>query len=153
MENWQRKFAYITGSVVFGLLIIILTHTLFGYVNEPGWVGYLALTGFGLVYLNVSYLFGRRYTKRTDQSSTLSYLLAALILVPTLLWIYTKETELAESRLVFTLVAIFSAFLGAYFGIRGGIRRRAAYFKNLKESQEGGVSEDLQRPHDQMSGN
>lgn len=153
MENWQRKFAYITGALVFGLLIIILTHTLFGYVNEPGWVGYVSLTGFGLIYLNVSYLFGRRYTKRTEESPLLSYLLAVLIVSPTFLWIYTKQTALEESRLVFTLVAVFSVFLGAYFGIRGGIRRREIYFNRLRQEREGGISENLQRPHDEMGKN
>lgn len=152
MESWQRTFAYISGSIVFGLLIIIFTNSFLTYVNSPGWVGYVALFGFGLIFINLSYTLNRRYTKKLKHPSWISYLMATLLILPTLVWIYTKETALAEARMVFTLTTVFAVYLGAYYGIKGGVKRRADYLEKLRETEEE-LPDDLKRPHDKINKN
>jgi len=151
--NWQRLFAYLTGSLVFGLLVIIFTHNFFNYVNQPGWVGYAALFGYGLIYLNFGYIINRRFTQKRKNPSNASYIMAVLLILPTLAWIFTKETGLAESLFVFTLTVTFAAFLGSYYGIRAGIRRRSEYVKKINEQSESELPENLHRPHDDLKKN
>lgn len=152
-DNWQRLFAYLTGSLVFGLLVIIFTHNFFNYVNRPGWMGYTALFGYGLVYLNFAYIINRRFTQKQNQPSNAGYVMAVLLILPTLAWIFTKETGLAESLSVFTLTVIFAAFLGTYYGIRSGIRRRSEYLQKTREQGDSELPDDLHRPHDDLKKN
>lgn len=153
MESWHRYFAYISGSLVFGLLIIVFTNSFFVYVNNPGWVGYISLIAYGLIFVNISYVMNRQFTKKLKHPSVASYLMATLLILPTLLWIYTKESPLAESRMVFTLTIIFATYLGAYYGIKAGSRKRVDYLEKLREEQGDDLPEDLQRPHDKLSRN
>ncbi|MDR8390657.1 hypothetical protein NC796_05890 [Aliifodinibius sp. S!AR15-10] len=153
MESRYRTFAYITASIVFGLLFVIFTNGFFVYVNYPGWVGYVTLFAYGLVLVNLSYGMNQRYTKKNKFPSNVSYVMATLLVVPTLIWIYTKETALAESRMVFTLTIIFAVYLGAYYGIKTGSRKRIDYLETLREEEEDNLPEDLQRPHDDISRN
>lgn len=153
MESWHRYFAYITGSLVIGLLIILFTNSFFAYVNNPGWIGYVALTGYGLIFINICYVLARRFTKKLEYASPVSYLMATLVILPTLLWIYTKETPLGESRTIFTLTLLIAAYLGTFYGIRAGSRKRVDYLEELREKNEGELPDDLRRPHDDMSRN
>lgn len=153
MQSWHRMFAYVTGSLVFGLLLILIAHSFFSYVNQPGWVGYVTLIAYGLVFVNLSYGMSRRYTKKLKFPSVISYVMATLLVLPTLLWIYTKETALAESRMVFALTVAFAAYLGAYYGTRAGARKRADYIQQLREEEDDELPDDLQRPHDDLNKN
>ncbi|MFH5832623.1 hypothetical protein ACG2F4_07090 [Halalkalibaculum sp. DA3122] len=152
MDSWYRTFAYVTASLVFGLLFIIFTNSFLTYVNYPGWTGYVTLLAYGLVFVNLSYGMSRRYNKKLKFPSTTSYVMATLLVLPTLVWIYTKETALAESRMVFTLTAIFAVYLGAYYGTKAGMKRREDYLRKLREEGEQ-LPEDLQRPHDDLNKN
>ncbi|MDX1639581.1 MAG: hypothetical protein R3281_16570 [Balneolaceae bacterium] len=153
MKSWYRTFAYVTASIVFGLLFIILTNSFFGYVNNPGWVGYVSLFAYGLVFVNLSFGMNRRYIKkRPDPASPAGYVMATLLVTPTLVWIYTKQTALAESRMVFTLTIVFATYLGAYYGIKTGTRKRADYLRKMREEQ-GNLPDDLKRLHDDLSKN
>lgn len=152
METWHRPFAYITGSLVFGLLIIVFTNSFLGYVNDPGWIGYAALIAYGLVFVNISYVINMRFTKKNKRPSNISYLMAALLILPALVWVYTKNTGLATSRIVFTLTIVFAVFLGAWYGIKAGVRKRAGYLHQLREEQDD-LPEDLQRRHDKLNKN
>ena len=151
MDSWQRTFAYVSGALVAGLLLIIFTNSLLVYVNNPGWPGHVALFGFGFVFVNLSYGLNRRYVKKLEGPSTASYVIATLLILPTLLWIYTKETALAESRMVFAVTIVFAVYLGAYFGIRSGSKRRMDYIEQLQEEEA--IPDDLQRPHDDLNKN
>lgn len=152
MDSWYRTFAYVTASIVFGLLFIIFTNSFLMYVNNPGWVGYTSLFAYGLIFVNLSYGMNRRYNKKLKFPSIVSYVMATLLILPTLIWIYTKETGLAESRMVFTLTIIFAVYLGAYYGVKSGEKRREDYLRKLREEGEE-LPDDLQRPHDDLSKN
>lgn len=153
-QHWQRIFAYITGSVVFGLLIVIFTFKLIGYAAYPGWKGYMGLIGFGLIFLNFAYVVNRRFTlKRKNPSRPLSYLMGGLMVLPTLFWIFTKETGLGSSRTLFALVVLASILLGTHFGITSGIKRRAAWLKQKREENREDTPGDLRQPPDELSKN
>ena len=154
MNNWQRSFAYTSGALVFGLIIIIISHSYIQYVANPGTTGYLFLLGFGLVYLNINFGASRRFVVKAANADWVCYLMAFLTIIPTIFWIYTKDVGLGEQQLLFVVVTIFSAFLGAYFGIRRGRVKRQKYIRRLQEEGEDqDLPESLKRPHDDLSQN
>ncbi|MDZ7658676.1 hypothetical protein [Fodinibius sp.] len=152
MTNWQRTFAFVSGALVFGLLFIIISNSFIQYVANPGTTGYLFLFGFGLIFLNLNFGISRRFAIKALNPSGIAYLMALLTIVPTIFWVYTKDVGLAELQLVFVLTVIFSAFLGAYFGIRRGAVKRQQYIQRLRDEKQD-IPESLKRPHDDLSKN
>jgi len=155
MNSWHRPFAYVTASLVIGLLVIVFTNSFLEYVNNPGWIGYVALLGYGLIFVNVAYVLNRRFTKKIKRPSNLSYLTAVLLLAPTLAWVLTKEEggALGESRTVFILTIVFAAFLGAWYGVKAGQRKREGYLHDLKEERGKEMPDELRRSHDDLKKN
>lgn len=152
MTNWQRIFAYITGAIVFGLLLILVSNSYIQYAADEGMTGYLVLLGFGLVYLNLNFGLNRRFTMKAVDLNWVSYLMALLTILPTLFWVYTKDVGLGQMQLLFVLTTIFSAFLGTYFGIRRGLVKRQQYIQRLREDDRE-LPDSLKRPHDHLSQN
>lgn len=153
MTNWQRIFAFVTGAFVLGLLLIILSNSFIQYVAEPGMTGYLFLFGFGLIFLNLNFGLSRRFVIKAYNLDWVAYLMAGLSILPTLLWIYTKDVGLIdEAHVIFAGTAVFSAFLGAYFGIRRGGIKREEYIRRLREEGQE-LPEALKRPHDRLHKN
>ncbi len=136
MNNWQRIFAYISASLVLGMALIILTNSFLQYVSNEGTTGYLFLMGFGLVYLNINFGISRRFVMKAIRLDWLCYLMTILTIAPTLFWVFTKDTGLGETQLEFVIAAVFSAFLGTYFGIRRGTVKREQYLRQLREEEE-----------------
>lgn len=152
MTNWQRVFAFVTGSFVFGLLLIIISNSYIQYVAQEGTTGYLFLLGFGLIYLNLNFGISRRYTIKALNPDWTCYLMAFLTILPTIFWVYTKDVGLGEAQLLFVLTVIFSAFLGSYFGIRRGLVKRQKYIQQLREDDLD-LPDSLKRPHDDLNTN
>lgn len=148
--NWQRTFAFITGSLVFGLAIIVFSHNYIQYVAYQGAVGYLSLFGFGLVFLSLNLGFSRRFMTKAMNVSWVCYLMAFFTILPTIFWVYTKNVGLAEAELLFVLTVIFSAFLGSYYGIRRGVVKRAQYIQSLRD-EDRDLPDSLKRPHDDLN--
>lgn len=124
MENWSRLFAYATSMLVIGLAIIVFTENLLPYVAAKGWIGYLALMGYGIIYLNLSYGMNRRFIRRKMKGYKLSYLLGVLLFVPPAIWIYIKDVGLYKNRILFLVILLFAVILGSFFGIKSGIKKR-----------------------------
>ncbi len=152
MTNWQRIFAFVTGAIVFGLLLIIISNSYIQYVAYEGTTGYLFLLGFGLVFLNLNFGISRRFTIKALDLEWVSYLMAFLTIFPTIFWVYTKDVGLGEAELLFVLTVIFSAFLGSYFGIRRGLVKRQKYIQQLREDEQD-LPDSLKRPHDDLRPN
>jgi hypothetical protein len=115
-------------------------------------VGYISLFAFGLVYLNLGYALNRRFALKSQTSAVVNYIMTLLIVAPTLLWIFTKDEGLGDSLLVFALTIVFAAYLGTYFGIKGGIVRREAYLRSIYEGRSD-LPDELKRPHDDLNKN
>lgn len=152
MTNWQRVFAFVSGAIVFGMLIIIISHSYIQYVAYEGSTGYLFLFGFGLVFLNINFGTSRRFTIKALDLDWVSYLMAFITILPTVFWVYTKDVGLGEAQLLFVITIIFSALLGAYFGIRRGLVKREKYIQRLREDEQD-LPNSLKRPHDDLSQN
>lgn len=153
MDHWQRVFAYTTGALVIGLLLIVFTNSFLVYVSEPGSTGYMVLLAYGFVFLNLGYGVNRRFALKSERVPALHYTLALLMVAPTLLWIYTKDTGLGSQQFVFTATIIFAACLGTYYGIKKGKSKRNAYLRQIYEEQGRDLPEDLKRPHDELNKN
>jgi FtsH-binding integral membrane protein len=153
MDHWQRVFAYTTGALVIGLLLIVFTNSFLVYVSEPGSTGYLVLLAYGFVFLNLGYGVNRRFALKSDRIPALHYTLALLMVAPTLVWIYTKDTGLGSQQFVFTATIIFAVMLGTYYGIKKGSARRNAYLRQIYKDREREMPEDLKRPHDDLNKN
>ncbi|MCW9708698.1 hypothetical protein [Fodinibius salsisoli] len=152
MNNWQRIFAYTTGSLVLGLLLIVISHNFIRHVAREGTSGLLFLLGFGLVFLNLNFGASRRFVIKAVHTNWVCYLMAILMAAPTVFWVYTKDVGLGDSQFLFVLIIVFSAFLGSYFGIRRGCIKRAKYIERLHE-EERDLPESLKRPHDDLRQN
>lgn len=148
--NWQRTFAFVTGSIVFGLAIIVLSNSYIQYVAYEGLTGYLFLFGFGLVFLNLNFGFSRRFMMKAMNVSWICHLMAFFTILPTVFWVFTKDVGLGEAELIFVMTAIFAAFLGSYFGIRRGVVKRAEYIQQLREDEQD-LPSSLKRPHDDLN--
>lgn len=153
LDHWQRVFAYTTGALVIGLLLIVFTNSFLVYVNEPGSTGYLVLLAYGFVFLNLGYGVNRRFALKSDRIPVLHYTLALLMVAPTLLWIFTKDTGLENQLFVFTATIIFAVCLGTYYGIKRGTAKRNAYLRQIYEEQERDLPDNLKRPHDDLNKN
>ena len=135
MENWARLFAYATSMLVLGLGIIVFTENLLPYVEARGWIGYVALLSYGLIYLNLSYGLNRRFIRKKVKGYNLSYFLGILLFVPPVIWVYLKDVGLHKNRILFLFIILFSVLLGAYFGIKSGIKKRHADMLAQTENQ------------------
>jgi len=153
MDHWQRVFAYTTGALVIGLLIIVFTNSFLVYVSEPGSTGYLVLLAYGFVFLNLGYGVNRRFALKSDRIPALHYVLALLMVAPTLGWVYSKDTGLGSQQFVFTATIVFAVFLGTYYGIKKGSARRNAYLRQIFKDREREMPDDLKRPHDDLNKN
>lgn len=152
MNHWQRNFAYITGAVVIGLLLILLSNSYIQFAAQEGMTGYLVLIAFGLVYLNLGFVVSRRFVIKARHADYLCYLMSLLIIAPTLFWVFTKDMGLGIAQIYFVATVIFSPLLGAYFGIRRGKVKRAEYIQKLRE-EDRELPDQLKRPHDDLKRN
>ena len=152
MTNWQRTFAFISGSLVFGLLFILISNSFIQYVAHEGTTGYLFLFGFGLIFLNLNFGISRRFAIKALNPEGVAYTMALLTILPTIFWVYTKDVGLQELQLVFVLTVIFSALLGTYYGLRRGVIKRQRYIQRLREAKQD-IPDSLKRPHDDLSKN
>lgn len=136
-STWQRMMAFGTGSVVLGLLLIILTNEFIQYVALEGTTGYLVLLAFGLVFLNLGFGLSRRYSIKTPRPEPVNYLFSTLLALPSLLWVLTKDEGLAASRYLFLATILFALYLGTYYGIRRGLAKRVEYLELIEEERDG----------------
>ncbi|MGD8427904.1 MAG: hypothetical protein PVH63_09740 [Balneolaceae bacterium] len=153
MDNWQRIFAFVTGALALGLLLILVSHNFIQYVAWKGTTGYLFLLGFGLIFLNLNFGFSRRFVIKAPKQNWVCFLMAFLTILPTIFWVYTKDVQLGEAQLLFVMTVIFSAFLGSFFGIRRGAVKREHYLQQLREMEDDDMPDSLKRPHDDLNKN
>lgn len=146
-----RAFAYISGSLVTGVLIYMFTSTFLIHTERPDWIGTLVLAGYGLIYLNVSFVLSRRFTGKTALFPGFPYLIAFLLVIPAvILSELTEKFLFHRSLLILAVVLLAASALGARFGIQKGEARRT---RQTTDKNEPGLSSDLRRPHNHISKN
>lgn len=152
MNNWQRVFAYSTGAIVLGILLIILTYSWIPYTGMEGTTGYLVLLAYGFVYLNLGFGISRRYSMKTQFPRPENYLFTTLLAVPTVIWVFTRDEGLQQATiLLFVATILFGLWLGTYYGIRRGLAKRQQIIEQLHEEEERSNKregpENLKQPH------
>lgn len=135
MQDSARFFAYATWTVMVSLAIILAGNPFLVFVQDPGWIGLVALLCFGFIYLNLSYAAIKRYIRKVPEPTNKHYLLALFIFLPPAIWIYVISESAGGSELILTVVLAFSSWLGAFYGNRAGIRARYEYIQKLKAKQ------------------
>jgi len=151
MENWYRAFAYSMFIMVIGLAIVVFTEEFIRFIQAPGWQGYTAAFGYGLVYLNFAFVMTKRYTTKVQHQEHIAYMLAALLLVGPLIWVFLKDLNLTSAgRFYFLSDIAFGCLIGAWFGIKRGAVKHQRYLELMKEYEK---ENDLDRPHDDLSRN
>lgn len=136
MQDTSRVFAYMTWVIMISLGIILTTNTFLGYVNDPSYIGLLALLGFGFIYLNFTYAVIKRFIKKVPAPTNMHYGLAAAIFLPPAIWILAISEEASGAELILIVILAFACGLGAFYGNRSGIKARYEYIQTLKAAQE-----------------
>ena len=124
-------------------------------INTPGYMGLLVLLAFGLVYMNLVFITGRRFMRRLQGPNPVPYVFALLVAAPPLVWVQIYDAGLGESQLTFLFTVIVACGLGAYFGHRAGLKAQIKFQQNLKEylNQDEKTPDDLKRSHDNLNKN
>jgi hypothetical protein len=102
-------------------------------ITDPTFVGTLFLFGFGLVYMNIVFVTGRRFMRRLQGASPVPYIFGLLIAIPPLVWVQIYDAGLGDANLTFQFVVIVACGLGALFGHRAGLKAQIQFQKNLQE--------------------
>lgn len=155
MDNIPRFIFYCTGVPIVSGAFTLLTNELIAKVNDPTYVGMLFLLGFGLVYMNITFIVGRRFMRRLNGASLTPYIFAVLVALPPLLWVGLTGADLGDSKLVFMLTVVFGCALGAYFSHRAGLKAQIKLQENLRqyEKQDEKTPEELKHSHENLNKN
>lgn len=136
MQDTSRLFAYMTWVLMISLGIILTTNSFLGYVNDPSYIGLLALLGFGFIYLNFTYAVVKRFIKKVPAPTNMHYGLAVAIFLPAAIWILAISEEASGAEIILIVILAFACGLGAFYGNRSGIKARYEYIQTLKAAQE-----------------
>lgn len=136
MQDTSRLFAYMTWVLMISLGIILTTNPFLGYVNDPSYIGLLALLGFGFIYLNFTYAVVKRFIKKVPAPTNMHYGLAVAIFLPAAIWILAISEEASGAEIILIVILAFACGLGAFYGNRSGIKARYEYIQTLKAAQE-----------------
>lgn len=136
MQDTSRLFAYMTWVLMISLGIILTTNSFLGYVNDPSYIGLLALLGFGFIYLNFTYAVVKRFIKKVPAPTNMHYGLAVAIFLPAAIWILAISEEASGAEIILIVILAFACGLGAFYGNRSGIKARYEYIQTLKAARE-----------------
>ncbi|MBO6585118.1 MAG: hypothetical protein JJ953_03330 [Gracilimonas sp.] len=155
MDNLPRFIFYASGILMISAAFTLISSEFLSMISNPTYVGLLVLLGFGLVYMNLVFLSGRRFMRRLQGPNPAPYVFALLVAVAPLVWVQIYDAGLGDSRLTFMFTVIVACGSGAFFGHRAGLKAQAKFQKNLKEylNQDEKTPDDLKRSHDNLNKN
>ena len=133
MDNIPRFAFYASGVFIISSAFTLLSSEFLIKITDPTFVGTLFLFGFGLVYMNIVFVTGRRFMRRLQGASPAPYIFGLLIAIPPLVWVQIYDAGLGDANLTFQFVVIVACGLGAFFGHRAGLKAQIQFQKNLQE--------------------
>ncbi|WP_103666050.1 hypothetical protein [Gracilimonas amylolytica] len=133
MDNIPRFAFYASGVFIISSAFTLLSSEFLIKITDPTFVGTLFLFGFGLVYMNIVFVTGRRFMRRLQGASPVPYIFGLLIAIPPLVWVQIYDAGLGDANLTFQFVVIVACGLGALFGHRAGLKAQIQFQKNLQE--------------------
>lgn len=135
MQDKARFFAYSTWVIMISMAIIIFSDQFLYLTSEPGWLGLVVLSGFGLIYMNLAYNAIKRFIRKVPAPTQAHYALGGLIFSPAAGWILFVRETITSNELLLLAVLVLACGLGVYYGNRAGVRARYEYIQKLKEYQ------------------
>jgi len=105
-------------------------------ITDPSYVGTLFLLGFGLVYMNIIFVTGRRFMRRLQGPNPVPYIFGLLVAAPPLVWVQIYDAGIGDSDLTFMFTVIVGCALGSFFGHRAGLKAQVQFQKELQEYLE-----------------
>lgn len=125
-QNWPRIFAYSSFSATTGAVIYVFTHSFFQYVEYGGFITFITYLGYFVIFGNMSYLMARRFDAKALYLEQYPYVLAILLVVPTMIFIiFTPQAGVSTAQQPILFFSILLASLiGAFVGIRKGLKIR-----------------------------
>ncbi|MDG5766784.1 hypothetical protein QA596_04835 [Balneolales bacterium ANBcel1] len=141
MSNLQhqaaRAFAFTGATLLIGVVIFFFTQGVIPLVQLPDIAGPVFALGFFLIFLNLSFALGRRFCSRTFEMEHFPYILAFVLLLPTLvLSAVTERLSGLPAYATFSGVLIIAGMAGAFLGIRSGRRKRERLVREAMESDD-----------------
>ena len=153
MDNLPRLSFYLSGTLIVSGAFTLLTNDLIPKVNEQGLIGFLFLIGFGLIYMNITFVISRRFMRRLDGPSNLPFVFSFLVAIVPLFWNFIINEGIFESLpLMYLGNIIFTCFLGGFLGQKAGIKAQIIFKEQLYQylQKSGQLPEDLKRAHDNL---
>lgn len=152
MESIPRAFAYTSATLLTGVVIYMFTQNVIQFINQPGVAGILFSLGFLLVYLNVNYMFGKRYIRKTIDMEYFVYVMAFLLILPALVLSFITEPFFGvRHQISYSTIIFMGSLLGASFGSKKGRKLRREYFN--EHLNEPDIPEDLRHISEHLSKN
>ena len=148
MDNLPRLSFYLSGTLIVSSAFTLLTNDLIPKVNEQGLIGFLFLIGFGLIYMNITFVISRRFMRRLDGPSNLPFVFGFLVAIVPTFWSFIIYEGIFENLpLLYLGNIIFTCFLGGGVGQKAGIKAQIVFKEQLYEylQKSGQLPEDLKK--------
>lgn len=138
-QHIARAFAFTGATLLIGVVVFFFTQGLIPFIELPDIAGTVFALGFFLIFLNLSFGMSRRFCSRTFEMERFPYILGGVLILPTLFLSFLTErlSGISSLAIFFSLIATAS-FIGVFFGIKSGRRRRD---KLIREALETGRTE------------
>lgn len=133
MDNIPRIIFYASGVFIISAAFTLLSSDLLPKIADPSYVGLLFLFGFGLVYLNIVFVTGRRFMRRLRGANPIPYIFGLLVALPPLIWVEIYDAGLTNAKLTFQFTVIVACGLGAFLGHRTGLKAQIKFQQNLQD--------------------
>ena len=153
MDNLPRLSFYLSGTLIVSGTFTLLTNDLIPKISEQGLIGFLFLIGFGLIYMNITFVISRRFMRRLDGPSNLPFVFGFLVAIVPLFWSFIINEGIFESLpFVYLGTIIITCYLGGILGQKAGIKAQIIFKEQLYEylRKSGQLPEDLKRAHDKL---
>ncbi|HAC14593.1 MAG TPA: hypothetical protein DCE78_01425 [Bacteroidetes bacterium] len=135
--NYPRIVAYVTASFTLGMMVYIFTNLFYPFLLRPDWIGTLVLVVYGLIYFSLSLSIARRYIRKTNSNFSFPYILIPFFVVPTAVFAHFHEKfSMPSESITFYLTITVGATLGAYYGIKAGLKQRDKLIEQIRERRE-----------------
>jgi hypothetical protein len=133
LDNIPRLIFYASGVLIISAAFTLFSSEFMSLINSPNFSGLLVLLGFGLVYMNIIFITGRRFMRRLQGPNPIPYIFGLLVAIPPLVWVQIYDAGLGNSKLTFMFTIIIACGTGAYFGHRAGLKAQAKFQENMQE--------------------
>jgi hypothetical protein len=133
LDNLPRFIFYASGVLIVSAVFTLFSSEFLVKVSDPTYVGTLFLLGFGLVYLNIVFVTGRRFMRRLQGVNPAPYFFGLLVAIPPLAWVNIYDAGLGDFELTFMFTVILACGLGALLGHRAGLKAQVKFQQNLRE--------------------